>query len=302
MSNQFPKAEFNGELDIAGFKITCAVLAGGTRVISERSLANALGIKGGGSHWQKKKLKSDSHVLPEYVSASYLKPHISPEIEEKLMSPIKYISKSGVISNGALAEILPDICHIWLEARKNKSLKTDTQKEIAERAYILLRGFAQVGIIALVDEATGYQNYRARKALQDILEKFIAKELRPWVKTFPDVFYEEYFRLRNWKYTESNANRPGVVGKDTNDIIYSRLAPVVLQELKKKTPRDDKGKLKYHYHRLLTEDVGHPKLKEHISNVLTLMRASSSWKGFQRLLDRAIPRFGETYQIPFEDD
>ncbi len=303
MANQLPKADFNGELNIADFSITCAVLDNGQRVISERSFASALGVKGGGAYWQQKKTAKDTSViLPEYVSATYLKPYFTPEIEEKLTSPIRYISKFGSEANGFPAEVIPDICHIWLEARKHKALKTDTQKHIAEKAYLLLRGFAHVGIIALVDEATGYQNFRTRQALQEILSKFISKELQPWVKTFPDDYYEEYFRLRNWKYTVSNVNRPGIVGKDTNDIIYARLAPVVLEELKKKTPRDEKGKLKHHYHRLLTDDVGHPKLREHISNVITLMRASSSWKGFIKLLNKAMPRFGETYELPFDEE
>jgi hypothetical protein len=40
-----------------------------------------------------------------------------------------------------------------------------------------------------LDEATGYQRDRARDALEKILEEFIAKELRPWVPTFPDAYY-----------------------------------------------------------------------------------------------------------------
>jgi hypothetical protein len=51
------------------------------------------------------------------------------------------------------------------------------QEHIAKQAEILVRGFAGVGIIALVDEATGYQQDRARDALSRILEAFIAKEL-----------------------------------------------------------------------------------------------------------------------------
>jgi len=39
-----------------------------------------------------------------------------------------------------------------------------------------------VGIIALVDEATGYQRLREELALASILEKFIAKEPQPWTK------------------------------------------------------------------------------------------------------------------------
>jgi hypothetical protein len=42
-------------------------------------------------------------------------------------------------------------------------------------------------------------------------------------------------------------------------------------------------------HRRLTTDVGHPKLKEHLASVTTLMRASENWNGFKNLIDRALP-------------
>lgn len=57
-----------------------------------------------------------------------------------------------------------------------------------------MRGFARVGIIALVGEATGYQRDLAR-----ILEAFITKELQPYVRTFPTDFYQEMFRLRGYE-------------------------------------------------------------------------------------------------------
>jgi hypothetical protein len=51
----------------------------------------------------------------------------------------------------------------------------------------------------------------------------------------------------------------------------------------------------------LTDDVGSPKLADHFKEVLALMRASRNWKEFYTLLDRALPRFGETMQLPFDD-
>jgi hypothetical protein len=48
--------------------------------------------------------------------------------------------------------------------------------------------FARVGIIALVDEATGYQEVRDHEALQEILKRYISEELLVWVRTFPMEF------------------------------------------------------------------------------------------------------------------
>jgi hypothetical protein len=47
--------------------------------------------------------------------------------------------------------------------------------------------------------------------------------------------------------------------------------------------------------------VGSPKLKDHFKEVLALMRAARNWKEFYTFLDRALPRFGETMQLPFDD-
>ena len=88
-----------------------------------------------------------------------------------------------------------------------------------------------IGIIGLVDEATGYQGIRAKRALATILEEFIAEELQPWTKTFPYEFYEEIFRLKGWPGPDG-VKRPSVIGHYTNDIVYARLAPGVLDELK----------------------------------------------------------------------
>jgi hypothetical protein len=60
----------------------------------------------------------------------------------------------------------------------------------------LLRAFATVGIIALVDEATGYQEVRKRNELQQILEAYLKDEFAPWTKKFPDEYYKHLLRLR----------------------------------------------------------------------------------------------------------
>lgn len=58
----------------------------------------------------------------------------------------------------------------------------------------MIRGLATVDVIALIDEATGYQRIGGQRALAAILGKFIAEEFRPWTRTFLPEFYEEIFR------------------------------------------------------------------------------------------------------------
>jgi hypothetical protein len=301
MNDALLKATHQGEINIVGIKMPCAVLEDGTRVLRERSVAKSLGRKGSGAHWQKKRSSEKGALLPEYVSPKNLDRFIDDETRKMLLNPIVYETKTGIIAQGIPAVLLPKICDIWLNAKEKDALY-GSQIKTAKRAEILMRGLAHVGIIALVDEATGYQEVRDRIALQKILEKYITKELLPWTKKFPNEFYKEMFRLRNWQYSPVSVNRPSLVGKLTNDLVYKRLAPGVLAELKRITPRDEKGRTKHRYHQRLTEDIGHPKLAEHLSSVLALMRAAASWPGFYRLIQRALPRYGDTLTIKFDDE
>jgi len=303
MTEKLPRATHQGDLDIrgTGLKIPCAVLEDGTRILRERSIATALGRKGSGAHWQKKRNQEKGAFLPEYVSIKNLEPFIDQETRESLLNPVTYKTISSSTAQGINATLLPKICDIWLKAREKGAL-SESQLVTAKKAEILIRGFAHIGIIALVDEATGYQEVRDRLALQKILEKYIATELQPWAKRFPDDFYKEMFRLKDWQYSPLSVKRPMLVGRLTNDLIYSRLAPGVLGELRRQAPRDEKGRLKQHFHRRLTSEIGHPKLAEHLAGVIALMKASPSWNAFHRLIQRALPKYGANLEFLFEDE
>jgi hypothetical protein len=294
------KATHSGILKIGEFDISCAVLEDGTRVLVERSVANALGKRGSGTHWQKKKELGSGAVLPEYISAKYLSNYIDGDLLVRLQNKITYKSTKGKTIVGVEATILPDICDLWVQAREKGALR-GKQIEIANRAYQLMRGFANVGITALVDEATGYQEIRDRKALEKILEMWIAKELLPWTKRFPNDFYEQMFRLKGWQYRPLSVKRPQVIGHYTDDIVYKRLETGVLEALRKSNPRTEKGHRKSKHHQWLTMDVGHPKLRDHLNGVIALMRASSNWDLFNRLLNRAFPKKGQTLQLALDD-
>jgi len=89
-----------------------------------------------------------------------------------------------------------------------------------KRRILMIRALAHVGIIALVDEATGYQEVRNKEALQALLDAFLQKEFAAWAKRFPDEFYKEIFRLRSCEWNRLSVRRPMWVGKLTNDVVY----------------------------------------------------------------------------------
>jgi hypothetical protein len=91
-------------------------------------------------------------------------------------------------------------------------------------------------------------------------------------------------------------------GHLTNDIVWARLAPGVLEEMQTIVPKRNNGKgRKYPFTRRLTEDVGHPKMREHLASVTTIMKLSDEYEDFVVKLDRVHPRFDETLALPLFD-
>lgn len=292
-----PKATHKGELQIGDIRIPCAVLENGTRVITENGMTNAILRNRTGAGIRAKQASDGRSPLPMFLAPKRLKPFIPNEILDEPLRPIEFADNTRK-AIGYRASLLPSICEVWLKAR-DAGVLLPQQEERARRAEMLMRGLAQVGIIALVDEATGYQEVRDRLALHAILDKVIRKELADWTKRFPDEFYKQIFRLRGWEWKGMRVNRPQVVAKYTNDIVYDRLAPGVLEELELKNPKDENGTRKARHHQWLTDDVGHPALTRHIDIATNLMKASDSWESFKIMLDRIFPKQGNTLSIDF---
>lgn len=298
------KAKYAGELEIIeGVKIPVAVLDSNERVISIRGFSNALGVKGGGAYWGKKRGNPDIAMLPEFVAAKNLQPYITTEIEEILVSTIPYKALNGQEAQGIKAEIIPKICDIWLRAL-NDGVLTLKQRKVAQQAHILLSAFAHVGIIALVDEVTGFQETRDKMELQLILKKYIAEALLPWTMRFPHEFYQEMFRLKGWEYNSSSKRKkPMMAGKLTKELIYDRLPDGVIEEIKRINPKRLSGAAKglheKHHHRFLTADVGNPHLDKLIASVTMLMKISPNWRKFESHYRRA---FGGQQALDFDND
>lgn len=282
-------------LKIGDVEIPCYVLEDGRRVLHQKGMITSLGMSQGTGQ---KSLKGDR--LAKFVSGKSLEPYISGDLSNVIINPIRFKTTRGAIAYGYEATVLADICEAVLKARSANALNYQ-QTHIAEKCEVLVRGFARVGIIALVDEATGYQAKRDRDELHKILEAYIAKELLPWTKRFPDEFYKELFRLRGWQYNPLSIARPGYVGTLTNELVYEKLPPGVLEELKAKNPKTSGGNRRHRYHQFLTEDTGNLHLEKHLSAVITLMRISSSWAEFERLFERAFPGSAIQSELEFEE-
>ena len=173
---EIAQATHEGLLEIGQLEIPCAVLSDGTRVLTQFGFLQAIGrsgrpAAGRGSSFERRAPFLDSDNL-------------KPFVDEDLGTASRAITLrmvSGSIAHGYRADLLPRVCEVYLQARDAGALRS-SQMKFAIACDMIMRGLAHVGIIALVDEATGFQAHRARRALADILEKFISDELRRWVK------------------------------------------------------------------------------------------------------------------------
>lgn len=291
-------------LRIGDIELPVYVLEGGLRVISQRGVQAGLGMSRTGGPAGKSRLA----LFVERIGARGVD---VKALLEKIEHPILFTQPIAAkrIVYGYEATILVDICHAVLDAHEAAPFPPASDTLIAH-CKILSRAFAKVGVIALVDEATGYQYDRAKDALQEALKALmLSEQLRKWVKTFPDEFYKELFRVYGLSYSQVSSKRPMMIGRLTKDLVYERLPVDVLDELEQRNPRLPSGRRKHKHFQHLSEDYGAPALHAHFVSLTTLLRASptNGKAQFQRLVQRALPRAkdklqGQLIEMPEYDE
>lgn len=277
-----PKVTHRGIVKIGDIEIPCAVLDNKMRVLSERGMNEAvLGRVSGAAFELRRQSKNQEDPIPFFLAPNQLRDFITSEMIHGPLARISYKNKSRIVT-GFSAEALPVVCDIWLQARACNKLSS-SQQERAMKAEILMRSLAKIGIVALIDEATGYYFEKEKDELQLLLSKYLRAEHAKWVKTFPDVFFKEIYRLKNWKKPEIGHHRPPEVGKIINKYVYEMMPEGTLEELRRLNPVDfETGRRQYKHHQYFKSE-GHIHLKTHLLQVIALMSAVEDWEGFEKI-------------------
>lgn len=271
-------ALYQGKLPIADLEVDCAVLDDGTRVLSAKSIFGAFGRSRKG---QNNRLEIDGTKLPPFVASKNLEPFIDQSVIA-WTKVIEYRDGNGT-KTGYAAALLPKICEVYLSARRAKTL-TASQQSVAAQAEVLLTALAQVGIDALVDEATGYQIDRKHDALRLLLSKYIAEGLRKWMHTFPDSFFAELDRMYGNDPTSARG-RPQYYGKFINRYVYEPIEHgYVKRQLDELNIKDD-GTRRARFHQWLS-DNGRNILIHQIGRVQMLMEMCKDINGFKQAAEK----------------
>lgn len=240
-------ALLSGPLPIGGKDLQCAVLDDETRILSATSIFKAFGRSRKGIN---DRLEIDGTVIPPFLASKNLSPYINKQIVERTKQ-IEY-RDGQLIKSGYNAELLVDMCEIYLQARRDGTL-TESQQKTAIQAEILQSAFARVGIAAIIDEATGYQNARSNDALRILLSRYIAEGLRKWIKTFPDSFFDQLDKLYGNEKTTSN-KRPQYYGKFINRYIYEPIENGYVKSKLNELNITDDGKRRARFFQWLSDD------------------------------------------------
>lgn len=272
-----PTAKWVGVLPIGDDGPPCYVLDDGRRLISRTGATTSLtGTRGGD--------------LESYLRVGALKGYLPDDFDDQMIEfTIPGVKHKTV--RGITAELFLDVCTAYVRALEDGALQSNRQREIAAHAGMFLAASAKVGLIALIDEATGYQYERAEDALRVKLSIFLEEEMRKWEKTFPDQLWTEFGRLTNWKGAV-NSQRPRYWGKLVMELVYDYLDPDVSQWLREHAPAPRSGA---NYHQWLSSQYGLKRLTEHLWMLIGMAAACQT---MPELKQKMAERFGKQ-QIQF---
>lgn len=281
-AQKLPKATHGSPdhpLRIGSMEIPCYVLDNGKRVITQGGVLVALDMSPGTA------TKGGGDRIANFVNTKSINPFASNALREMIINPIRFRAQ-GTLAYGYDATVLPELCEAVLKARNSDKGLNYQQAHIAAQAEILLMAFAKVGIIALVDEATGFQDHRPRRDLEEQLEKFLSENLRKWVRTFPSDYFKHLCRLRGVEL-RPDMKLPSYFGELTNKLVYRRIAPGLLKKLKER--KAERGSPSNKLFSWLSEDVGLRAVLVHLGTVIGLMKRNTDYKTFERELDQQAP-------------
>lgn len=286
-------ATHKGYMHIGGIDLDCYVLEDGRRVFNKKGMGKAIGLKSEGGN-----------VFLRTINSKGVGSEIGEELLEKIHNPIYFNYMRSDPNHAYEADVLVEVCKAIKRAYADGKL-TSTQENIYIQADIILTAFGKLGVVALIDEATGYQQERSPDALRLLVSQYIEDEKREWQKEFPDEYYSELNRIYGSQKTATRKsgaivlNKPQHFAKFTRAFIYEPLENgAVLQELDKLNPKiNDSGTRKDKFHQHMSKDYGIIKIRKQVADVITMLKLSDTIEDFKKMFKRRFPREGDQLDL-----
>lgn len=293
--NRIPEALCEGVLEIGSVQIECYVLDSMKRVIHKRGMAKALGMKSGGGN-----------VFMRAMGRKGLGSEIGDELRSKLDNPIIFKTLTLDLGHGYDATVIIDVCQSIIDASKAGKLRPE-QESLAIQAEIIIRASAKLGIVALVDDATGFIADKRRAQYKELFREFIREEIKLYDEPqFPDQLFDVIYRVYGLpRRAEAKNNHPRFFGRFIRKYIYEPLANsngAILEMLDEKNPVVYvNGGRRYKMYNFLSEVVGMPALKAHLWQVVGIGNSIRTKSQFERSFYTAFPRPQLEFDFPEPD-
>jgi len=277
--------------DDFGIDVDCYVLDDNekTAVISQTGMATSLGLSKRGN------------ALPRFISGQTISKYVAPELRRKLENPLIFQGLSAAPGlplptvHGYDVTNLIDICKAVLDAHANKELDETRYGNVIRQAQILVAASAKAGIKGLVYAITGYD--ATREEVIRSFKAFVANTAREYEREFPELLYNEWYRLYELK--PPKRNKPWAFKHLTVKQVYQPLANSnseiynLLVSSRKADPKNKSKKL----HQFL-EAVGVTALRQHLGQLLGIARISKTQKEYENHFETL---FGQGVQLTFDD-
>lgn len=265
---ELPEADSQGILPIGDVNIDCYVLKDRRRLIHKRAMARALGLKSEGGN-----------AFMKTLNGKTLGSKIPAELREKIANHIVFKPLGGDPAHGYEAAVLIDLCVALLDAEPDL---LPSQKFLAKQAEIIIRAAAKVGIVALIDEATGFIKDKRRNEYRELWMECIRDEARKWEEPeFPDDLFDVFYKTYGLKrFNPSNTQHPKFFSKLIRKYIYQPLLNsngAILELLDEKNPVVyANGGRRYKLYQFLTDEIGLPAVRAQIWQVVGIGKGSRS--------------------------
>lgn len=278
---ELPEAESQGILPIGEVKVDCYVLKDGRRLIHKRAMARALGLKSEGGN-----------ALMKTLGGKNLGSKIPDQVREKLDKHITFKPLNGDPAHGFEATVLIDLCDALIDAEPDL---LPSQKFLAKQAEIIIRAAAKVGIVALIDEATGFIADKRREEYRELWQQCIRDEARKWeAREFPDDLFEIFYKTYGLKRLNPDSNQhPRFFSKLIRKYVYEPLLNsngAILEMLDEKNPVVyANGGRRYKMWQFLNEEIGMPAIRAQIWQFVGIGKGAKTKQQLQSRFYESFP-------------
>lgn len=285
-----------GRLAMGVFEnIDCANVEVKGKVLRLVSIDSFFGIVGIGTY-AKDVIKSFESFLTH--------PSVRTSSSKKILNRLNEgycIDRNGTETLFVDCRVITEFCRLMLQLRAINKL-SGSYLTYAQNCERFMLGLADTGLVALIDEATGYRK-RQKDEYRRLFRAYISEYHREWEKEFQDSFFDGIYKI--YHLAKNGKNHPSFFGAFINKYVYFPLANshgAILEKLKEKNPVVNFRGRRYKLHQFLTKEIGKPALQKHLNQIETLLVISADKGAFRRYFKKAFPQPFDQLELDFGDD